>query len=52
MLAAADGTEAIGILGDGQRIDLLFTDIVMPLGISGVESPRRRSACTPTSRCF
>ena len=37
VLAAADGTEAIGILGDGQRIDLLFTDIVMPLGISGVE---------------
>jgi CheY-like chemotaxis protein len=27
---AADGTQALAILGDERRIDLLFTDIVMP----------------------
>jgi CheY-like chemotaxis protein len=37
VLAAAHGSEAIGILHGTQRVDLLFTDIVMPLGVSGVE---------------
>ena len=36
-LAAADGPSAIEILQDNQAIDLLFSDIVMPKGMSGLE---------------
>jgi signal transduction histidine kinase/CheY-like chemotaxis protein len=39
VLAAANGSEAISMLGSEQRIDLLFTDVVMP-GIGGVEVAR------------
>lgn len=35
VLTARDGVEALTILGDGGPIDLLFTDLVMPHGISG-----------------
>jgi CheY-like chemotaxis protein len=37
VLTASNGSEAIGILRTDRRIDLLFTDVVMPLGINGVE---------------
>jgi len=37
VLAAADGREAVATLAGNQRIDLLFADIVMPHGVSGVE---------------
>lgn len=40
MVSAANGTEAIAILGSEQPIDLLFADVVMPHGVSGVEVAR------------
>ncbi|HTV44153.1 MAG TPA: response regulator [Stellaceae bacterium] len=40
VLTAADGAAALSMLRDGRRIDVLFTDIVMP-GIDGIEVARR-----------
>lgn len=40
VLKAADGTAALRLLDDGGRVDLLFTDVVMP-GIDGFEVARR-----------
>jgi len=37
VLAASDGAEALGILGGSKPIDLVFADVMMPHGISGVE---------------
>ena len=37
VLVAADGVEALALLRDGAPVDLLFTDIVMPRGFSGVD---------------
>ena len=37
---AANGAEAIRLLRDGEEFDLLFSDIVMPNGVSGVEVAR------------
>lgn len=35
--AAADAAEAMAILGDGRRIDVVFTDIEMPGPMDGVD---------------
>ncbi len=40
VLTAADGAAALSMLRNATRIDVLFTDIVMP-GIDGVEVARR-----------
>jgi PAS domain S-box-containing protein len=40
-LVAADAQEALTILGSGAEVDLVFTDLVMPGGISGYELARR-----------
>jgi PAS domain S-box-containing protein len=37
---ARNGTEAIRMLKAGERFDLLFSDVVMPQGISGIELAR------------
>jgi CheY-like chemotaxis protein len=38
VLTAADAREALAIAGDpGRRIDVLFTDVVMPGGMNGVQ---------------
>ena len=37
VLAAANGEIALGVLGRGERIDLLFTDVVMPGALNGRE---------------
>jgi signal transduction histidine kinase/integral membrane sensor domain MASE1 len=47
IFAAADGPEALGMLERGERIDLLFTDLVMPNGMSGDELARRACALCP-----
>jgi signal transduction histidine kinase len=39
-LAASDATGALGILRRGERVDILFSDIVMPGGVNGVELAR------------
>ncbi|MGY3606482.1 MULTISPECIES: ATP-binding protein [unclassified Bradyrhizobium] len=40
VLCAQDGADAIRILRDNKKLDLLFSDIMMPGGISGVELAR------------
>jgi CheY-like chemotaxis protein len=40
VLCARNGAEAIRILESGQDIDLLFSDVVMPNGMNGVELAR------------
>ncbi len=43
-LVAENGAEALAILGRGERVDLIFTDMVMPGGMSGrdlAEAARR-----------
>ena len=45
MIEAANGSDALAVLADGQDIDLLFTDIVMPGGMTGkalADEARRR----------
>jgi CheY-like chemotaxis protein len=49
VLTASDGDGALALLRSGRRIDLLFTDIVMP-GLDGFEVARRAVAETPTLR--
>jgi CheY-like chemotaxis protein len=34
---ARDAHEALAILQSGEAVDLLFTDLVMPRGMSGIE---------------
>jgi signal transduction histidine kinase/CheY-like chemotaxis protein len=40
VLSASDGRAAIAILGGSEPIDLVFTDIVMPHGVSGLDVAR------------
>ena len=47
---AADGKSALEFCAGGP-IDLLFTDMVMPNGMSGQELSAPRASCGRTSRC-
>jgi two-component system, NtrC family, sensor kinase len=40
VLHAPDGERALAILRRGEAVDLLFTDVVMPNGMSGIELAR------------
>jgi len=42
-LVATTGPEALALLEQDPSVDLLFTDIVMPAGMSGIELARRAS---------
>jgi CheY-like chemotaxis protein len=46
-LAAANGAEALAIIDRGERIDLLFTDVMLPGGMNGrqlaTEAAKRRA---------
>jgi CheY-like chemotaxis protein len=44
--ASSSGPEALAIL-ERERFDLLFTDVVLPKGMSGVELVRRARALSP-----
>ncbi len=44
---AGDGVEALEVLDQGHHVDLLFTDIVMPGGLSGPELAREARARRP-----
>ena len=46
VLTAPDGAAALVLLRDHDRIDLLFTDVVMP-GLDGVEVARRACQESP-----
>ena len=47
VLAASDGRQALALLERGEKVDVLFSDVVMPGGISGVELARRVRAARP-----
>jgi PAS domain S-box-containing protein len=44
VLAARDGPEALRLLSRSERVDLLFSDVVMPEGMRGDELARRARA--------
>jgi len=46
-LVAANGPEALALLNRERSIDLLFTDIVMPAGMSGTELAREAARMRP-----
>jgi Histidine kinase-, DNA gyrase B-, and HSP90-like ATPase/Response regulator receiver domain/His Kinase A (phospho-acceptor) domain len=50
VLCARNGAEAIHILESGQEIELLFSDVVMPNGMNGVELAREPDSVTKTSK--
>jgi CheY-like chemotaxis protein len=37
VLAAASGEQALALLHEGARVDLLFTDVIMPGGMNGLQ---------------
>jgi two-component system, NtrC family, sensor kinase len=47
VIAAEDGHEALAALAGAERIDLLFSDMIMPHGINGVELARRARTVRP-----
>ena len=50
IIEAADGESALAALDKASRVDLLFTDVVLPGGMNGsklVEEARRRERCVP-----
>jgi CheY-like chemotaxis protein len=44
------GQDALELLERGDRFDLLFTDVVLPRGMSGIELARRARAIRPDLR--
>jgi CheY-like chemotaxis protein len=49
VVSASDANDALGMLGDGQCFDLVFTDVVMP-GMSGIEMAERMRVINPQQR--
>jgi len=47
VISATDGPSALGILRGDQPIDLLFTDVVMPGGMSGLQLAEQARDCRP-----
>ena len=47
VLVARDGLAALEVLRGSERVDLLFSDIVMPGGMNGAELARRARALRP-----
>ena len=47
VIEAEDGSKALAALEDGAAVDLLFTDVVMPGGLSGLELARQAQVWQP-----
>jgi CheY-like chemotaxis protein len=47
VIEAHDGHAALALLKQGQKVDLLFTDIAMPGGMTGVELARQAKELRP-----
>jgi CheY-like chemotaxis protein len=47
LVSAASGAEAYGLLRDNEGIDLLFSDVVMPGGMNGVELAEKARGLRP-----
>ena len=47
VLAAADGQAALAVLRRGDQVDVLFSDIIMPGGLNGIELARAARALRP-----
>ena len=50
VLSAHDGVEALSALGKETSIDLMFSDVVMPHGMSGVDLMREAQRLKPSLR--
>jgi CheY-like chemotaxis protein len=50
VIAAVDGIDALQKLGSDARIDILFTDVVMPGGTNGFDLAERAARMRPTIR--
>lgn len=48
VVEARDGREALGMLEDGMRVDLVFSDLVMPGGVSGQQVCARAHELDPS----
>ncbi len=48
VLAAADGRQALALLERGEQVDVLFSDVVMPGGISGLDLARLARRMRPS----
>ncbi|QJE00703.1 PAS domain-containing protein [Massilia forsythiae] len=47
VLAAPSGEQALALLERGERVDLLFTDVIMPGGMTGLELVEKAHALRP-----
>ena len=47
VIEAADGAAALAVLKGEEKVDLLFTDVVLPGGMSGAEVARQASIARP-----
>ena len=50
VIEADNGANALAVLAQAEDVDLLFSDIIMPGGMNGVELARRAKANDPTLR--
>ncbi len=50
VLTASDANEAIDVLGRDVHIDVMFSDVVMPNGMNGVELSRKARELRPTMK--
>ncbi len=50
VIVARNGAEAVSICDGSQRFDLLFTDVIMPGGVSGIALASTRGSVAPASR--
>jgi CheY-like chemotaxis protein len=47
VLIARNGSEALEILGRATKIDLLFTDVIMPGGMTGLDLAKKAASLRP-----